>query len=167
MSWWSWWSKPFFIKSWFDPPYQPFQNWSAICWISLSELQFWGRQQWLIDGATSAFYWKRRWKQMWRHLSIAVAALKTVVQRVRSNRWRFNFERARRGGQINFLWKMLMIITITKASILITCPFPRGLLLTCPISPPPIHEDEFKAIWNVKMDMFEIYLKMDKRNKIL
>ena len=40
------------------------------------------------------FYWKRRWKQMWRHLSIAVAALKTVVQRVRSNRWRFNFEMA-------------------------------------------------------------------------
>ena len=81
-------------------------------------------------------YWKRRWKQMWRHLSIAVAALKTVVQRVRSNRWRFNFERARTGGQINFLWKMAMIITITKTSILIICPFPRGLLLTYPISPP-------------------------------
>ena len=37
------------------PPYGPFQNWSAICWISLSELQFWGRQQRLIDGATSVF----------------------------------------------------------------------------------------------------------------
>ena len=84
------------------------------------------------------FYWKRRWKQMWRHLSIAVAALKTVVQRVRSNRWRFNFERAGRGGQINFLWKMAMIISITKASILIIWPFPRGLLLTYPLSPPLI-----------------------------
>ena len=31
---------------------------------------------------------------MWRHLSIAVVALKTVVQRVRSNRLRFNFEMA-------------------------------------------------------------------------
>ena len=42
---------------------------------------------------------------MWRHLSIAVVAHETVVQRVRSNRWRFNFERARTGGQINFLGK--------------------------------------------------------------
>ena len=96
------------------------------------------KQQRLTDGATSAFYWKQRRKQMWRHLSIAVAALKTVVQRVRSNRWRFNFERARTGGQINFLWKMAMIITITKASILIIWPFPRGLLLTYPLSPPLI-----------------------------
>ena len=30
-----------------------------------------------------------------------------------------------------------MIITNTKTSILIICPFPRGLLLTYPISPPP------------------------------
>ena len=30
-----------------------------------------------------------------------------------------------------------MIITITKTSILIICPFPRGLLLTYPLSPPP------------------------------
>ena len=36
-------------------------------------------------------------------LSIAVVALKTVVQRVRSNRWHFNFKRASTGGQINFL----------------------------------------------------------------
>ena len=85
------------------------------------------------------FYWKRRWKHMWRHLSIVVVALKTVVQSVRSNRWRFNFERGGRGGQINFLWKMAMIITITKASILIICLFPRGLLLTYPLSPPPIN----------------------------
>ena len=35
-------------------------------------------------------------------ISIDVAH-ETVVQRVRSNRWRFNFERARTGGQINFL----------------------------------------------------------------
>ena len=35
--------------------------------------------------------------------SIVVVALKTVVQSVTSNRWHFNFERARRGGQINFL----------------------------------------------------------------
>ena len=42
---------------------------------------------------------------MWRHLSIAGVALKTVVQRVRSNRWRFNFERARTGGQIIFFMK--------------------------------------------------------------
>ena len=77
---------------------------------------------------------------MWRHLSIVVVALKTVVQRVRSNRWRFNFERARTGGQINFLWKTAMIITITSTSILIICPFPRGLLLTYPISPPPIND---------------------------
>ena len=76
---------------------------------------------------------------MWRHLSIVVVALKTVVQSVRSNRWRFNFERGGRGGQINFLWKMAMINTITKVSILIICPFPRGLLLTYLISPPPIY----------------------------
>ena len=74
---------------------------------------------------------------MWRHLSMVVVALKTVVQRVRSNRWRFDFERARTGGQINFPWKTAMIITITKTSILIICPVPRGLLLTYPISPPP------------------------------
>ena len=43
------------MKSWFHSPYGPFQNWSAICWISLSELQFCGRQQRLIDGATSVF----------------------------------------------------------------------------------------------------------------
>ena len=73
---------------------------------------------------------------MWRHLSITVVSLKTVVQRVRSNRWRFNFERARTGGQINFLWKTAMIITNTKTSKLIICPFPRGLLLTYPISLP-------------------------------
>ena len=78
-----------------------------------------------------------RWKQMWRHLSIAVVAHETVVQRVRSNRWRFNFEMAGRGGQINFLWKTAMIITNTVTSILIICPFPRGLLLTYPLSPPP------------------------------
>ena len=30
-----------------------------------------------------------------------------------------------------------MIITNTKTSILIICPFPRGLLLTYPLSPPP------------------------------
>ena len=30
----------------------------------------------------------------WRHLSIAVVPHETVVQRVRSNRWRFNFEMA-------------------------------------------------------------------------
>ena len=58
-------------------------------------------------------------QQMWRHLSIAVVAHETVVQRLRSNRWRFNFEMAGRGGQINFLWKVAMIITITKTSILI------------------------------------------------
>ena len=73
---------------------------------------------------------------MWCHLSIAVVAHKTVVQRVRSNRWRFNFEMARTGGQINFSWKTAMIIMITKASILIICPFPRGLVLTYPLSPP-------------------------------
>ena len=33
-----------------------------------------------------------------------------------------------------------MIITTTKTSILIICPFPRGLLLTYPISPPPTRE---------------------------
>ena len=137
MPWWSWWSYQFFIKSWFDPPYGPFQNWSAICWISLSELQFWGRHQRLIDGATSVFTSIFSKRQMWRHLSMVVVALKTVVQRVRSNRWRFNFERARTGGQINFLWKTAMIITNTKTSILIICPFPRGLLLTYLISPPP------------------------------
>ena len=43
------------MKCWFDPPYGPFKNWSAICWISLSELQFWGRQYRLIDCATSVF----------------------------------------------------------------------------------------------------------------
>ena len=86
---------------------------------------------------------------MWRHLSIVVVALKTVVQSVRSNRWRFNFERARRGGQINFLWKMAMIITITKASILIIWPFPRGLLLTHPISPPPSMWRKSLGIWLV------------------
>ena len=74
---------------------------------------------------------------MWRHLSIAVAAHKTVVQSVRSNRWRFNFEMASRGGQINFLGKTVMIITNTMTSILKICPFPRGLLLTYPQSPPP------------------------------
>ena len=84
---------------------------------------------------------------MWRHLSIVVVALKAVVQSVRSNRWRFNFERARRGGQINFLWKMAMIITITKAPILIICPFPRGLLLTYPLSPPPNY-DPYQFIVN-------------------
>ena len=42
-----------------------------------------------------------------------------------------------RGSQINFLWTTAMIITITKTSILIICPFPRGLLLTYPLSPPP------------------------------
>ena len=113
------------MKSWFDPPYGPFQNWSAICWISLSELQFWGRHQRLIDGATSVFTSIFSKRQMWRHLSMVVVALKTVVQRVRSNRWRFNFERARTGGQINFLWKTAMIATITKSSILIICPFPK------------------------------------------
>ena len=81
---------------------------------------------------------------MWRHLSIAVVAHKTVVQRVRSNRWRFNFEMAGRGGQINFLWKTAMIITITKTSILIICPFPWGLLLTYPLSPPPTWVQVFK-----------------------
>ena len=92
----------------------------------------------LIDGATICFDLSSQWKQMWRHLSIAVVAHKTVVQRVRSNRWRFNFERARTGGQINFLRKTAMIITNTKTSKLTICPFPRGLLLTYPISPPPI-----------------------------
>ena len=43
------------MKSWFDPPYQPFQHLSAICWISLSELQSYGWQQQLIDGTTSVF----------------------------------------------------------------------------------------------------------------
>ena len=104
------------MKSWFDPPYGPFQNWSAICWISLSELQFCGRYEQLIDGATICFDLSSQWKQMWRHLSIAVVAHKTVVQRVRSNRWRFNFEMARTGGQIKFSWKMAMIITNTKIS---------------------------------------------------
>ena len=79
-----------------------------------------------------------RQKQMWRHLSIAVVAHKTVVQRVRSNRWRFNFEMAGGGGQINFLWKTAMIIATTNTSILIICPFPRGLLLMYPLSPPLI-----------------------------
>ena len=116
MSWWTWWSYPFFIKSWFDPPYGPFQNWSAICWISLSELQFCGRQQRLIDGATSVFTDSGGEKHSWRHLSIAVVAHKTVVQRVRSNRWRFNFEMAGTGGQINFLWKTAMIIQCTYCS---------------------------------------------------
>ena len=95
-------------------------------------------QQPLIDGATSVFtdcWGQNRW---WRHLSIVHIAHKTVVQRVRSNRWRFNFEMARTGGQINFSWKTAMIITTTKTSILIICPFLRGLLLTYPISPPPL-----------------------------
>ena len=42
---------------------------------------------------------------MWRHLSIAGVALKTVVQRVRSNRWRFNFEMAVTGGTNQFFMK--------------------------------------------------------------
>ena len=92
---------------------------------------------------------------------MVVVALKTVVQRVRSNRWRFNFERARTGGQINFLWKTAMIITTTKTSILIICPFPRGLLLTYPISTPStagdndVDANEWKLInhalvWSLK-----------------
>ena len=78
-----------------------------------------------------------------------LSVAKTVVQRVRSNRWRFNFERAGRGGQINFLRKMAMIITITKASILIICPFPRGLLLTYPLSPPPTFMADYDQFWHV------------------
>ena len=77
---------------------------------------------------------------MWRHLSIAVVAHETVVQRVRSNRWRFNFEMALTGGQINCLWKTAMIIATTKTPILIIWLVPRGLLLTYPISPPPTFE---------------------------
>ena len=126
------------MKNWFDPPYGPFQNWSAICWISLSELQFRGRQQRLIDGATSVFTDSGGEKHSWRHLSIAVVAHKTVVQRVISNRWRFNFEMADRGGQINFLRKTAMIITITKTSILIIWLVSRGFLLTYPLIPTPI-----------------------------
>ena len=41
------------------PSNQPFYNCSAICWISYSELQFDGRQNQLIDGATSVFTWSR------------------------------------------------------------------------------------------------------------
>ena len=90
---------------------------------------------------------------MWRHLSIAVVAHKTVVQRMRSNRWRFNFEMAGRGGQINFLWTTAMIIATTKTSILIICPFPRGLLWTHPLSPPPYYRGRcFRCycIWQTK-----------------
>ena len=72
---------------------------------------------------------------MWRHLLIAVVAHKTVVQRVRSNRWRFNFEMAGRGGQINFLWKTAMIITITKTSYNLSGP--KRFTLDVPNQFPP------------------------------
>ena len=125
------------IKTWFDPHIMAISKLKR----HLLDLTLWTT----VLRATTAinrwrhicFYWKRRWKQMWRHLSIVVVALKTVVQRVRSNRWRFNFKMVIMGGQINFLWKTAMIITITKTSILIICPVPRILFLTYPISPPP------------------------------